>query len=97
MNRSRVSDTAEYPVLPRYRNSLTAEDQLFNWPYESSAEDGPFLSTWGMVTEFERSCGLNAHPGAIRFLAYLNKANPNRPSVSTSWSPKCHNLLVGFG
>src|SRR5277367_4834526 len=62
-------------LLPRYPNSLTAEDQVLKWPYESSAQDGPFLSTWGMVTEFERRYDLLTQPGAIRLLAYLNKAN----------------------
>ena len=62
-------------LLPRYANSLTAEDQVLKWPYESSAQDGPFLSTWGMVTELERRYSLIARPGAIRLLAFLNKAN----------------------
>ncbi len=62
-------------LLPRYQNSLTAEDQIFKWPYDSSAQDGPFLNTWGMVSELERRYSLLTHMGTVRFLAYLNKAN----------------------
>jgi high affinity Mn2+ porin len=61
--------------VPRYSNSLTAEDRVFKWPYDGSAQDGPLLDAWGMVTEFERRYSVNEHPGAIRFLAYLNRAN----------------------
>ena len=61
--------------MPRVANSLTAEDRIFKWPYEDSAQDGPLLNAWGMVTEFERRYRFNDHPGAIRFLAYLNRAN----------------------
>ena len=61
--------------VPRYSNSLTAEDRLFKWPYENSAQDGPILEAWGMVTELERRYTLHNHTGAIRFLAYVNRAN----------------------
>ena len=61
--------------MPRVANSLTAEDQIFKWPYDGSAQDGPLLDSWGMVTEFERRYSLHDHPGVIRFLAYLNHAN----------------------
>ena len=40
-----------------------------------SALDQNFLEAWGMVTEFERRYALNDHPGAVRFLAYLNSAH----------------------
>jgi high affinity Mn2+ porin len=92
-------------LVPRYQNSLTAEDQLFKWPYVSSAQDGPFLSTWGMVTEFERRYGLDVNPGAIRLLAYLNKANlgsyqeavdnPIRPADITA--TRRYRFKYGFG
>ena len=61
--------------MPRFSNSLTAEDRIFKWPYDGSAQDGPLLDAWGMVTEFERRYSVNEHPGAIRLLAYLNRAN----------------------
>ena len=61
--------------VPRYSNSLTAEDRIFRWPYDNSAQDGPLLDIWAMVTEFERRYIIKDHPGTIRFLAYLNRAN----------------------
>jgi high affinity Mn2+ porin len=61
--------------MPRVANSLTADDRLFKWPYDGSAQDGPLLDAWGMVTEFERRYSLSSHPGTIRLLAYLNRAN----------------------
>ena len=92
-------------LLPRYQNSLTAEDQLFKWPYVSSAQDGPFLHTWGMVTELERRYSLQAHSGTIRLLAYLNKANmgsyqeaidnPIRPADITA--TRKYRFKYGFG
>ena len=61
--------------VPRVQNSLTADDQAFKWPYDSSAEDGPLLNTWGMVTEVERRYSITDHPGTIRLLGFVNKAN----------------------
>jgi high affinity Mn2+ porin len=61
--------------MPRYSNSLTAEDRIFKWPYDGTSQDGPLLDAWGMVTEFERRFAVNSHPGVIRLLAYLNRAN----------------------
>src|SRR3984957_829976 len=92
-------------LLPRYANSLTAEDQVLKWPYESSAQDGPFLSTWGMVTELERHYSLIERPGAIRLLGFLNKANmgsyqqainnPVRPADITATGK--YRYKYGFG
>jgi len=70
--------TLRYGVfqIPRSKNGLTAEDRIFKWPYDPSANgpsnDGPLLSSWGMVTELERRYTFHSHPGVIRFLAYLN-------------------------
>ncbi len=61
--------------MPRVSNGLTAEDRIFKWPYDSSAQSGPFLQAWGMLTEFERRYSVNNHPGAVRLLAYLNRAH----------------------
>ncbi len=61
--------------VPRVANSLTAEDRLLKWPFEDSAQDGPLLQAWGMVTELERRYSIKDHPGTIRLLAYLNRAN----------------------
>ncbi len=61
--------------MPRVSNGLSAEDQIFKWPYDSSAGNGPFLEAWGMVTEFERHFTLGSHPGTVRLLAFLNRAH----------------------
>lgn len=61
--------------MPSESNGLSVEDRVLKWPYDSSAGDGPFLLAWGMVTEFERRYYLNNHPGIIRLLAFLNRAD----------------------
>lgn len=61
--------------VPRYSNSLTAEDRIFKWPYDGSAQDGALWNAWGMVTELERRYAIQDHPGALRWLAYLNRAH----------------------
>jgi high affinity Mn2+ porin len=40
-----------------------------------TALDDHFLDAWGMVTEFEHRHILGGHPGAIRLLAFLNRAH----------------------
>lgn len=74
--------------VPKVQNDLTGEDAYLKWPYEPSTEgisqDGPFLSTWAMVAEFERRYSLAEHPGAIRFLGFLNKANMAKFSEATA-------------
>jgi high affinity Mn2+ porin len=74
--------------VPHNQNGLTAEDSFFKWPYDPSADglsqDGPFLKAWGMVTELERRYSIINHPGTIRFLAYLNKADMASYSAATS-------------
>jgi high affinity Mn2+ porin len=69
------------------------------------AEDPAYLRAWGMVTEFERRFVIHQHPGAVRLLAYLNRAdmgsygealdNPERPPniVDT----REYRLKYGFG
>lgn len=61
--------------MPGLKNGFTAEDQFLKWPPEPQGSDGPFLKSWGMVTEYERRYRINTHPGAIRFLAWLNEAH----------------------
>ncbi len=39
------------------------------------AQDQNYLKAWGMVAEFERRYSLNNHPGALRFLTFLNQAH----------------------
>ncbi len=40
-----------------------------------TAMDQRYLAAWGMVTEVERRYSLADHPGAVRLLAYLNRAH----------------------
>jgi high affinity Mn2+ porin len=61
--------------VPKIANNLTGDDTVFKWPYDSSAGYAPVLSAWAMVTEFERRYTINNHPGTIRFLAFLNRAD----------------------
>jgi len=61
--------------VPSMQNSFTEDDQILTWPHNSSGHDGPFFRSWAMVWELERRYSLYTHPGAIRFLAYLNRAN----------------------
>jgi high affinity Mn2+ porin len=50
---------------------------LFQMPQRANgmAEDPAFLRAWGMVTELERRFTLREHPGTVRLLAYLNRAD----------------------
>jgi high affinity Mn2+ porin len=58
-------------------NSLTGDDKFLLWSPNGAAGGGaygPFLHDWGMMAEFERRYGVNAHPGVIRFMPWLNEA-----------------------
>ena len=69
------------------------------------AQDTHYLEAWGMVIELERRFVLNSHPGAARFLAFLNSAHmgsfaealdsPTRPAdiIAT----RAYRLKYGFG
>ena len=59
--------------LPNQRNGFTAEGQFLVIPGESTAGDGSFLRSWGMVVEQERRYGVKDHPGTVRLLAYVNQ------------------------
>jgi high affinity Mn2+ porin len=61
--------------LPKQRNSFTAEAQFLVIPGDDTAGDGRFWHAWGMVVENERRYSINAHPGAIRILGYVNQAD----------------------
>jgi high affinity Mn2+ porin len=65
--------------MPRVQNSLTGDDPFLMWRTSgatgSAGAYGPFLHDWGMVAEFERRYSINAHPGAIRVLSFLDEAN----------------------
>jgi len=55
----------------------TARYGFFQVPRSSngSAEDPAYLRAWAMVTEFEHRHTLGGHPGAVRVLAYVNRAH----------------------
>jgi high affinity Mn2+ porin len=59
--------------MPREKNGFTGDDQILMAPQRG--EYGPFLRSWSMAAELERRYRLHAHPGAIRFLAWLDEAN----------------------
>lgn len=85
----------------------TARYGFFQMPQRANgmAEDPAFLRAWGMVTELERRFAIHNHPGAVRWLAFLNRAdmgsfaeavdNPTRPAniVDT----RQYRLKYGFG
>ena len=64
--------------MPRVQNSLTGDDQFLMWRTSGATGSadayGPFLHDWGMPVEFERRYSVNAHPGVIRFMPWLNEA-----------------------
>ena len=80
---------------------------FFQMPRVSNgmAQDQRYLEAWGMVTELERRYALAGHPGAVRFLAYLNRADmgsfqaaldsPIRPA--DIWATREYRLKYGFG
>jgi high affinity Mn2+ porin len=85
----------------------TARYGFFQMPTVANgmAIDQQYLQAWGMVTEFERRFVIHKHPGAVRLLAFLNRAhmgsfaeaddNPERPAniVDT----RQYRLKYGFG
>jgi high affinity Mn2+ porin len=50
---------------------------FFQMPRVSNgmAQDAHYLEAWGMATEFERRYVVCGHPGAVRLLAYVNRAH----------------------
>jgi high affinity Mn2+ porin len=59
--------------MPAEKNGFTSEDQFLKWPARGS--DGQFWRSWAMITEWEKRYTIGSHPGAIRFLAWLNEAD----------------------
>jgi high affinity Mn2+ porin len=67
--------------MPAEKNGFTGDDQVFTWPPRGAY--GPFLRSWGMMTEFERRYIFDTHPGAIRFLTWLDEADFASYQVAT--------------
>lgn len=61
--------------MPSVANSWTIDDRYLTFPTMRPYGVGEFWKSWGMVSEFERRYTLASHPGAIRFLAWLDEAN----------------------
>ena len=68
--------------MPRDKNGFTGDDQALKWPHDGAY--GPFLRSWAMMAEFERRYSVNLHPGAIRFLAWLDEADFASYHVATA-------------
>ncbi len=80
---------------------------FFQMPRVSNgtALDSHYLDAWGMVTELERRFALGDHPGAVRLLAFLNRAhmgsyqaaldNPVRPA--NIQATRAYRSKYGFG
>jgi high affinity Mn2+ porin len=59
--------------MPRDKNGFTGDDQFLMWPRRGAF--GPFFASWAAMIETERRYRLGVHPGAVRFLAWLDEAN----------------------
>lgn len=58
---------------PGTKNGFTADDLGLTFPHDGSS--GRFFGSWGIASELERRCDVNGRPGALRFLAWVDKAN----------------------
>ena len=89
------------------RPQWTARYGFFQMPAGANgvALDQHFLDAWGMVAELERRYALNDHPGAVRFLAYLNRAHMgsyqeavnNAAPVADIEATRAYRCKYGFG
>ncbi|HTV40560.1 MAG TPA: carbohydrate porin [Candidatus Sulfotelmatobacter sp.] len=70
--------------VPQVQNELNWEDKFLTWPYNGVTGDGPFFDAWAMVTELERRYTVGDHPGTIRGLAFLNRAEMAEYSQATT-------------
>ena len=68
--------------MPGQMNGFTAEDQIFTWP--GAGSDGEFWRSWGMMSELERRYKIDGHPGAIRFMTWLDSADFASFAVATA-------------
>jgi high affinity Mn2+ porin len=68
--------------MPGVENGFTADDRVFVWPAGGSG--GDFWKSWGMMTELERRWKLGDHPGAIRFMVWLDEADFASFAVATA-------------
>jgi len=73
LNQAKWSLSYGFFQMPRYKNGFTGDDQVLTWPRQGAY--GPFFRSWAMMAEFERRFAVNSHPGAIRFLSWLDEAD----------------------
>lgn len=78
--------TLRYGVfeVPDIQNGMTYEDAFLTWPYDPATEGHAGAGAFAMALEFERRYQIESHPGAIRFLAYVNRANMASYSKATA-------------
>jgi len=84
--------------MPGVKNGFTADDQYLMWPNRGT--DGPFFRSWAMMMEFERRYIVKRHPGAIRFLPWLDEADFANYQVATALllaNPPSPNIGQGSG
>jgi high affinity Mn2+ porin len=94
--------------IPKIANNLTGDDAFLKWPHDSMAEYAPVLNAWAMVTEFERRYTFFNHPGVLRILGFLNRADmfsygeaipllqANGPGADLT-AARAYRLKYGFG
>jgi high affinity Mn2+ porin len=68
--------------MPGQMNGFTADDRIFMWP--GGGDSGYFWRSWGMMTEWERRWKIDGHPGAIRFMTWLDSADFASFDVATA-------------
>jgi high affinity Mn2+ porin len=61
--------------MSKYKNQFTAEGLYLTIPSEEEGGDGKIFQDWGMVTELEHRHSIGSHSGAVRLLAYDDRAN----------------------
>jgi high affinity Mn2+ porin len=84
--------------MPRDKNGFTGDDQFLMYPTRGSY--GPFLRAWGMAAEYEQRYQIRRHPGAVRFLAWLDEADFASYGAATAYllaNPPGPNAPAGSG
>ncbi len=94
-------------ALELYEPGWALRYGFFQMPRTSNgmAQDPHYLEAWGMVLEFEHRFSLSGHPGAVRLLGYLNRANMGsyRAAVESPIRPadiqatRAYRFKYGFG
>lgn len=73
LNRPKWAFRYGFFQMPRDKNGFTGDDQALMWPRRGAY--GPFFRAWAMMAEVERRYSIHTHPGAVRFLSWLDEAN----------------------